>query len=215
MEEGSSMLKIQFKDGRGQPVALVAPGCTIGKGAINDIVIDENGVSGFHADIKVEANNVTVTDVETKTGTQLNGELLSGPTMLHEGDVIMIQGVELEIINEEIGANAKTLVLSGTAVQESSGGWRLIADSGPEKGQQIPVNELIEIGRALECDISILEPALSRKHAELEPLDGGLVVRDLGSANGTFVNAEKVDEQVLKDKDVLQFSKVKFIVRAP
>ena len=194
------MLKIQFKDGREQPVALVAPGCTIGKGAINDIVIDENGVSGFHADIKVEANNVTVTDVETKTGTQLNGELLSGPTMLHEGDVIMIQGVELEIINEEIGTNAKTLVLSGTAIQESSGGWRLIADSGPEKGQQIPVNELIEIGRALECDISILEPALSRKHAELEPLDGGLVIRDLGSANGTFVNAEKVDKQVLKDK---------------
>ena len=127
----------------------------------------------------------------------------------------MIQGVELEIINEEMGSNAKTLVLSGSAIQESSGGWRLIADSGPEKGQHIPVNELIEIGRALECDISILEPALSRKHAELEPLDGGLVIRDLGSANGTFVNGEKIDERVLKDKDVLQFSKVKFIVRAP
>ena len=70
------MLKLQFKDGRSEPVALMAPGKTIGRGAINDIVIDEKGVSGFHADLKVESNTVTITDVDTKTGTQLNGELL-------------------------------------------------------------------------------------------------------------------------------------------
>ena len=54
----------------------------------------------------------------------------------------------------------------------------------------------VEIGRALECDISILEPGLSRKHAELE-LDGDdLLLRDLGSVNGTYVNGEKLMKHV-------------------
>jgi len=173
-------------------------------------------VSGFHADLKVEGELVTISDVNTKTGTQVNGDLLSGPTTLRAGDTIKIQGVELEVVEEESGQGAKTLVLSGTVLLGMiPDGWSLIANSGPEKGQQIPINERTEIGRALECDISILEPALSRKHAEIEPKDGKLIIRDLGSANGTFVNGEKIDEMILKNKDVLQFNKISFIVKAP
>ena len=209
------MLKVQFKDGRSEPVALMAPGKTIGKGAINDIVIDEKGVSGFHADLKVEGNNVTITDVDTKTGTQLNGELLSRPTIIRAGDIIMIQGVELEVVEDDESNHAKTLVLSGNALMSGNEGWFLIADSGPEKGQHIPVAERTEVGRALDCDISILEPALSRKHAELWPDGDELILRDLGSANGTHVNGKKVEEVKLKDGDVLQFHKIRFIVAAP
>ncbi len=214
------MLKIQFKDGRSEGVAIVAPGITIGKGAINDIVIDEKGVNGFHADLKVDGDQITISDVDTKTGTQLNGELLSGPTNLRAGDIIMIQGVELEVVDDsdddDVDTSAKTLVLSGTAIQEVNvDGWFLVADSGPEKGQQIPINVITEIGRALECDISILEPSLSRKHAEVEPVGDKLIIRDLGSANGTYVNAEKIEETELKNKDVLQFNKIMFIVRGP
>ncbi len=209
------MLKLQFKDGRSEPVALEAPGKTIGRGSINDIVIDEKGVSGFHADLKVEGNTVTISDVDTKTGTQLNGELLSGPTTIRAGDVIMIQGVELEVIEEASTSHAKTLVLSGNALMAGADGWHLIADTGPEKGQHIPVMERTEIGRALDCDISILEPALSRKHAEIWPDGGDLLLRDLGSANGTHVNGEKIDQVKLKDGDILQFHKIRFIVAAP
>lgn len=209
------MLKVRFKDGRAEPVALVAPGKTIGKGEINDIVINENGVSGFHADLRVDGNNIILSDVDTKTGTQLNGDLLTGPTNLRAGDVIMIQGVELEVYEEDDSSNAKTLVLSGSALDSSLAGWFLIADSGPEKGQHIPVHSRTEIGRALDCDISILEPALSRKHAEIEPDGDDLILQDLGSANGTHVNGKKVDRVKLKDGDVLQFHKVRFIVREP
>lgn len=210
------MLKIQFKDGRADPVALVAPGKTIGRGGVNDIVIDVEGVNGFHADVKVEGDNVLITDVNTTSGTMVNGKKIAAPTPLGAGDIILIHGVELEVVEDE-GAGSKTLVLSGTALLDMGAGcWSLIADSGPEKGQVIPVVERIEIGRALECDISILEPALSRKHAELELIDGDLIVRDLGSVNGTYVNGKKVENQVpLNDRDVLQFGKIKFIVSAP
>ncbi|MDA0977270.1 MAG: FHA domain-containing protein [Proteobacteria bacterium] len=210
------MLKIQFKDGSGNPIALEAPGKTIGQGSVNDLVIDRDGVNGFHADIKVEGDQVVITDINTATGTYVNGDRISGPTNLRAGDVIRIQDVELEITAEDPAGGGKTLVLSGTALMEvGSNSWSLVADSGPEKGQVIPVIERTEIGRALECDISILEPALSRKHAELEPDGDRLIIRDLGSINGTWVNAEKVEEKELKDGDVIQFDKIRFIVSAP
>ena len=210
------MLKIRFKDGSQEPVALEAPGKTIGQGGVNDIVIDRKGVNGFHADLKVEGDSVTLTDVNTKIGTMLNGDLIEGPTLVRAGDTIAIGGVELEVFEEQVATESKTLVLSGTALLDiGTGGWSIVADSGPEKGQVIAVKEKILIGRALECDISILKPGLSRRHAELDLIGDELTLKDLGSSNGTYVNADKIAEVVLKDGDVLRFSKVRFVVSAP
>lgn len=211
------MLKIQYEDGHGTPVELVAPGKTIGHGVANDIVIDKDGVNGFHADIQVDGDVVSITDINTATGTMVNGEKISGPTTLRAGDVVTVQGIKLEVVDAAAPVGGRTLVLSGTTLLElGSDTWSLVADSGPEKGQVIPIKERLEIGRALDCDISILEPSLSRKHAELHLVGDDLVVRDLGSVNGTWVNAEKIDAEVkLKDSDVLQFDRIKFIVSSP
>lgn len=211
------MLRIVYKDGRSGPVLLSEPGKTIGKGQANDIVLDEEGVNGFHADLKVEGQIVTLSDINTAAGTFLNGEKISATMSVRVGDIITIQGVELELVDASEGATGgKTLVLSGTALLEMGvGGWSIMADSGPEKGQVIPVKETIMIGRALECDLSILEPGLSRKHAELMLDQGDLWIRDLQSSNGTYVNGKKVELQELKDGDNLQFEKVRFVVQGP
>ena len=161
------MLKIQFKDKRAASVSLEAPGKTIGSGAVNDIIIKEPGVNGFHADLKVEGDLVTITDVNTEGGTLVNGDKITGPVQLKAGDQVEVGGVQLEVIDEADSdpMEGKTLVLSGTALLDlGAGGWSLVADSGPEKGQVIPVMEKIVIGRALECDISILEPEIGRAH---------------------------------------------------
>jgi len=210
------MLKIQFRDGRSEAVRLEPPGITIGQGNVNDVVIDEPGVNGFHADLKVEANQVTISDVNTASGTFVNGEKILAPMPIRAGDSIKVGSAELEILEEDLSGGAKTLVLSGTALMDmGSGGWALVAGSGPEKGQVIPIKERTEIGRALECDISILEPSLSRKHAEIYIENGDLIIEDLGSVNGTYVNAKKVEKQSLKDGDVLQFQNISFTVNAP
>ena len=210
------MLKIQFTDGRAEPIDLIAPGKTLGKGDANDIVIDEAGVNGFHADLKVDGDQVSITDINSEAGTLVNGEKISHPTPLRAGDIIVIQGVEMEVVEEDDSDGGKTLVLSGTALfQVGTDSWSLVADSGPEKGQVIPIVGRVEIGRALECDISILEPGLSRKHAELELVDADLVLRDLGSVNGTWVNGKKIEEVKLKDGDRMRFDKLSFTISAP
>jgi pSer/pThr/pTyr-binding forkhead associated (FHA) protein len=54
----------------------------------------------------------------------------------------------------------------------------------------------VTVGRSPEADIQLLHPLVSRNHAELSLQDGNLVIRDLGSRNGTVVNDELVRDDV-------------------
>lgn len=49
------------------------------------------------------------------------------------------------------------------------------------------------IGRSAECQLSLDDPLVSRKHAVLAVTDDGVTVRDLGSRNGVLVNGRRID----------------------
>jgi S1-C subfamily serine protease len=72
---------------------------------------------------------------------------------------------------------------------------------GTEAGQEIEVSRPVSIGREDDCDITLTSDGeVSRRHAVLEPQeDGRVLLRDLGSTNGTFVNGRRVTEPVLLD----------------
>ncbi|HJU67729.1 MAG TPA: adenylate/guanylate cyclase domain-containing protein [Gemmatimonadaceae bacterium] len=72
------------------------------------------------------------------------------------------------------------------------------------------------VGRAPNSDIPILDPTISRRHAEVECGDEGFAIRDLGSSNGTYVNGERVTHRAIAPGDVLTFGKVSFrVAEAP
>ncbi|HEY4183178.1 MAG TPA: FHA domain-containing protein [Kofleriaceae bacterium] len=52
------------------------------------------------------------------------------------------------------------------------------------------------IGREHDAELVVLAPSVSREHAKLEQANGGWIVRDLGSRNGTFVDRERVQGKV-------------------
>jgi hypothetical protein len=72
---------------------------------------------------------------------------------------------------------------------------RVTVKSGPEAGRSIELDGEIVIGRE-GADLTIADPELSRRHALLRPVDGGVEIEDLGSTNGTFVNGERIGEPV-------------------
>ena len=77
--------------------------------------------------------------------------------------------------------------------------------TGDQAGRTIEVgdSELV-IGRGVSTDVTLRDANVSRRHAELRRGDGVLELRDLGSANGTFVNGERVEAATLHGGEQLQ-----------
>jgi len=65
----------------------------------------------------------------------------------------------------------------------------------------------ITIGRAPDNSIAIDNVSISTHHARVEIQQGRLILSDLGSLNGTFVNAQRVKSATLKDGDVISIGK--------
>lgn len=63
-------------------------------------------------------------------------------------------------------------------------------------GRRFPLGDApVVIGRLSECDISIDDPNISRRHATITVLDGTYRITDLGSTNGTKVNGTRIASQ--------------------
>ena len=81
----------------------------------------------------------------------------------------------------------------------------LLILEGPERGQAIRLQSgrAVTLGRAHAAELRLLDPEVSRMHCRLEIGDEALGVRDLGSAAGTFINDQRVQEGQLALGDTL------------
>jgi pSer/pThr/pTyr-binding forkhead associated (FHA) protein len=68
------------------------------------------------------------------------------------------------------------------------------------------------VGREPGCDVVISDGSVSRKHARLEKRAAGYAVVDQGSANGTFLDSQRVAEAALKSGQEIRFGAVTFRV---
>jgi pSer/pThr/pTyr-binding forkhead associated (FHA) protein len=88
----------------------------------------------------------------------------------------------------------------------------LVVQRGPNAGARFLLDaERTTAGRRPESDIFLDDVTVSRKHAEFVRRDGGFVVRDVGSLNGTYVDRDRIEEAVLKDGDEVQIGKYRLV----
>ncbi|HEY3963169.1 MAG TPA: FHA domain-containing protein [Planctomycetaceae bacterium] len=88
----------------------------------------------------------------------------------------------------------------------------LIVNTGKHKGKRIELpDKPIIIGRDETSFIRMTSTEVSRQHCSLTPTEKGLLVRDLGSQNGTIVNSVKIEtETLLRPGDKLQIGPINF-----
>jgi len=67
----------------------------------------------------------------------------------------------------------------------------VVVTSGPETGRRVELDLEVAIGRQ-DTDLVVEDPEVSRRHAVLRRSDGSVIVEDLDSTNGTFVNGERI-----------------------
>ncbi|MEW6189305.1 MAG: DUF3662 and FHA domain-containing protein [Actinomycetota bacterium] len=65
------------------------------------------------------------------------------------------------------------------------------------------IKSLTTLGRLPTNDIILPDPNVSRIHAEIRVQERGLVIRDLKSTNGTFVNGKRTEKQLLREGDLI------------
>lgn len=83
----------------------------------------------------------------------------------------------------------------------------VLADSGPLKGLQWPVNSELIIGREDSCEIVIPDRQISRRHARIYLSTEGVFLEDLGSKNGTYLNSQRiVGSQQLHEGDEIRIA---------
>jgi pSer/pThr/pTyr-binding forkhead associated (FHA) protein len=97
---------------------------------------------------------------------------------------------DLEVVNGLPKDSAILIILKGAGV-----GSRYLINAASTK-----------IGRELNNDISLDDITVSRSHAVISK-DKNLSIKDLGSLNGTYINAIAVREQILSDGDEIQIGK--------
>ncbi len=90
----------------------------------------------------------------------------------------------------------------------------LLVETGPNKGQEIALSkQAVVLGKSAECDIIVPSAIVSRRHCRISVEKDFLVLRDLRSKNGTFLNGKKVDEEAfLASGDKIRVGEVVFTV---
>jgi len=87
--------------------------------------------------------------------------------------------------------------------------WAIRILNGPQTGQVFQLRPGKNVlGRGPSCDVKILSQGISKEHAQIFVTEDKLIVTDLNSRNGTFVNGTKIQNQRLANGDKLSFHEV-------
>jgi len=87
---------------------------------------------------------------------------------------------------------------------------------GQYHGRSFTLEQPRLVGRSSDADIRIDDPAFADRHARLELIGDDIVLRDLGSVDGSVVNGEPVRDALLHTGDQIVFdAHHRFVVEAP
>ena len=202
-------LVVRWPRGQTEEHVLSGPIVNVGRAPDNDIMLNFPTVSGHHLRLQIppagSAGQVNVTDLHSTNGTMVKGRTIAPdvPYPWLPGDVLRVG---------DLRGNSISMVLEGDpapSLHTHPLGMHLLA--------QYPS---IVIGRDPSSQITLEHPTVSRRHAEIVRRGGdggrrdhGHAIRDLGSANGTFVNGQRVttDWTPLRMGDVIQLGPYKLV----
>src|SRR4029079_18625494 len=85
---------------------------------------------------------------------------------------------------------------------------RLTVSEGPDAGKVLQIDDAahrqVLVGKRASCALRLTDASVSRRHVALELDDKGLVLRDLGSSNGTEVEGVTAREVVLRGGETIR-----------
>ncbi len=205
-------MKLHFPQGDHADVDLQSGKYTIGSASNADIKIEDKGLGDIHATLTVVDNDCVVSIDNEARLISVNGKLVKKSKELREGDLIIAAQVHMKVISS---AQVEQEDDNRTRVRMALPKYILRGVSGAYFGKTYPLRGSTIMGRHSECHICVNADGISRKHVQIDAQADGLVVTDLGSSNGTFVNGKKIESTELKVGDELKIDNIRFLVQTP
>ena len=145
----------------------------IGRDPDNDVVLDYPAVSGHHAQVIVAAGRATIEDLGSTNGVSIGapGRFITRGE-LTEADTVFLGSYEVpasRLLRVELGRRAVEIP---TAIEFRG-------------------RDLI-LGRDLDCDVVVDRPDVSARHARIYRAGRSVLIEDLGSSNGTFIDGREI-----------------------
>lgn len=92
---------------------------------------------------------------------------------------------------------------------------KLIITSGAQKGEAFQLQSELHIGRNFDCQVTLQDDYASGKHARIYLANNDVILADLGSTNGTFLNEERITIPTpITDRDIIRIGHTTMRVEA-
>jgi pSer/pThr/pTyr-binding forkhead associated (FHA) protein len=217
-------MKLLFPNDEHGPVTLDDGTALVGSASDCDVRLTMAGIAERHCELITEHGQTRARPLTDKAATVLNGKQIVGEAPLRPGDLLLFAKVGCRIV-ASAAARPTPPPPSAADADDDMGHTRvrmalpkyvLRGVSGPTFGKVYAMVGTLNVGRSADADICIPIEEISRQHARLQSAAAGLVVEDLGSANGTWVNDERVHTPtLLKPGDEVRFDTVRFLLVSP
>lgn len=199
------------------------------------VMLDGEGVEPHHCRIDVREGKVLLRPVSADAACVLNGRRVDGEVILSAGDLLLLGRLGCQVVGRRSGhqdtgrsriqaappvapigkTRDHSRVEHATHVRGTLPRLVLRGLSGPVLGRSFPLRDGLMLGRSRECDIFIESQEISRQHARMRVRPDSIVVEDLNSTNGTFINDQRITTEAMQPGDELRLDTIRFVLVAP
>lgn len=179
---------------------------TLGRHHDNDIVLHEDLISRHHCVFFLKDRNFYIKDLGSLNGLFLNGQPVH-EAMLTDGDLLRAGAIEFRLAievpedaGESVDAGFTSLILD-PYFRNAILGVNVTSVQTPGESYFLQNNSVSTIGRMSLCDIPINNSFVSRNNTTIDIRDHRVLIADVSSTNGTFVNGRRIINAELKDGD--------------
>lgn len=166
---------------------------TIGRSLDATFQIEDASISRIHATLAYDELQKSWVFTDSKSangcfvkGVRINSILVSGPIDIHLGDNPLSVVISLDL-NHDVPKK----VVSGPVLAASD----------------------VVIGKAADANFIVTDVLASRRHARLISLENSLILEDLGSTNGTFLNGKLIRTSPVREGDIITIGNTDLTIR--
>jgi predicted component of type VI protein secretion system len=216
------LFKLVSPSGDVSPRLLDSGRYRIGTADDADLKVAGDDVAAEHCSLIVGPGGVQLS-IARGCRVEVNQRPVDGVIALRANDTLAIGRTRLRLLQQadaaavgpRLAQPAESRDVLSTTVRPVLPRFVLKGVSGAMLGRSVPLHATTTVGRAGECDLLLELDSISRVHARLTPSDDSVLVEDMGSANGTWLNGRRVLREQAVHGDEIRFDAQRFQLLLP